>query len=981
MVINRNIINDLEELTEHIHGEIFLDEPTRILYATDASVYREIPQAVAYPKNELDIRELVEFAKKHNASLIPRGAGTSIAGQVVGYGIVVDVGKYMNNILEINTKERWVRVQPGVVLDELNLALEPEGLFFSPETSTSDRCMIGGMVGNNSCGAHSLVYGNTRDHLISVRAVLSNSSVAEFDPLTKEEFEKKCELKSLEGELYQHIIALFSEPDNRKQVFDGYPDKSIKRRNTGYALDLLLDAVPFGESDKKFNFSKLLAGSEGTLAFFTEFKLHLDPIPTKNKGLVCAHFTSLEDALKGNLIALKYNPIAVELIDKTVMDLSKENITQRKNRFFIQGDPGAMLIIEFAAETHEEISKAAGLMEKEMKNTGYGYHFPLITGDDMVKVWSVRKAGLGLLTNMKGDAKPVPFVEDTSVKVDDLPNYVADFKKILDKYDLKCAYFAHIGAGELHFRPVLNLKKKPDVELLRKLAIETALLVNKYEGTLSGEHGDGRLRSEFIPLIIGEINFEFLSEIKRIWDPENIFNEGKIFNAPQMNTSLRYHPEKSLREVETTFDFSEDHGFLSSIEKCSGSGDCRKSVVFGGMMCPSYQATKDEKTTTRARANTLREMITWTDKSNPFGQNELFDVLDLCLSCKGCKSECPSNVDMAKLKAEFLSHYYDVHPVPFRTKLFAHYFNNFRIATSFPVFTNFLLKNQVTSGLIKKLTGIALKRNLPLLYKTTLQVWLRRNLSNLKPKSATKGKVHFYVDEFTDLNDTAIGITAIKLLLELGYEVNIPPQSISGRTYISKGLLSYAHRLAEQNIKSLKDVVSIDVPLVGIEPSTILTFRDEYPDLMRGEMKASAIELGQSSLLFEEFITREMEKGNIQKDQFTAEHKEIRVHGHCQQKAIASTKETLQMLSLPENYIVEEIPSGCCGMAGSFGYEKEHYELSMSIGELILFPEIRKTKSETLIAASGTSCRCQIVDGTNRQALHPVEILYDALRK
>ncbi|MBM3435892.1 MAG: FAD-binding oxidoreductase, partial [Bacteroidetes bacterium] len=609
-IINQNVNSDLSQLVSEFEGEIYTDLEHRILYSTDASAYRQVPVGVALPKSTEDIQTLVRFAKKHNSSLIPRTAGTSLAGQVVGAGIVVDVSKYMTRILEINPEEKWVRVEPGVVLDELNKILKPYKLFFSPETSTSNRCMIGGMVGNNSCGAHSRIYGSTRDHLISVTVVLSDQSVATFEPLTGPEFDKKCKLKTLEGDLYRNISTLLKDPETQFEIRTQFPDPSIHRRNTGYAIDLLLDSAPFNGSEKLFNFSKLIAGSEGTLAIITEITLSLDPLPPPVKGLICAHCYTLEDALEGNLIALKYNPGAVELMDDTVMELSKTNITQSRNRFFIEGNPAAILIIEFAGNTQEEIAGIAKNLENEMRQAGFGYHFPVLFGDDIGKVWEVRKAGLGLLSNMPGDAKPVPVVEDAAVRPEDLPEYIREFNLLLKSHNLHCVYYAHIGSGELHLRPVLNLKDKKDVELFHTIALETAHLVKKYNGSLSGEHGDGRLRGEFIPLMIGEKNYEILRQIKRKWDPENIFNPGKIVNTPRMNTSLRYEPGAVTPELKTIFDFSEDKGFLRSIERCNGSGDCRKTEITGGTMCPSYMATRDERTTTRARANTLRELIT-----------------------------------------------------------------------------------------------------------------------------------------------------------------------------------------------------------------------------------------------------------------------------------------------------------------------------------------------------------------------------------
>ncbi|HPE57967.1 MAG TPA: FAD-linked oxidase C-terminal domain-containing protein [Bacteroidales bacterium] len=975
----RHIQLDLEDIEQVFEGELFTDRPHRIMYATDASAYRELPIAVAYPKHKEDIRELVRFAKKHNSSLIPRTAGTSLAGQVVGSGIIVDVSKHMNRIIEINTEERWIRVEPGVVLDEMNKVLEPYGLFFSPETSTSNRCMVGGMIGNNSCGAHSLIYGSTRDHLISVETILCEGVDAHFGPLTKAQFDAKKELNSFEGSLYRNIDSILSNPKNQEFIRKEFPHPEIHRRNTGYAIDLLLETQAFSETDKPFNFASLVAGSEGTLAIITEAKLHLDPLPPSVKGLICIHCHTLEEAFQGNLEALKFAPGAIELMDKTVMDLSKENITQRKNRFFIDGDPEAILIVEFARDTQEEILRIASEMEKAMRAKGLGYHFPVIFGSDIPRVWNIRKAGLGLLSNMPGDAKPVPVVEDAAVRPEDLPAYIKDFNVLLEAHKLSCVYYAHIATGELHLRPVLNLKDPRDVELFHIVAEETAKLVKKYRGSLSGEHGDGRLRGEFIPLMIGKKNYELIRSVKVAWDPENIFNPGKIIDTPKMNTSLRYEPGQHTAEINTVFDFTSDQGFLRAAERCNGSGDCRKSEIIGGTMCPSYQASRDENTTTRARANMLREIITQSKSENPFASHELYDVLDLCLSCKGCKSECPSNVDMAKLKAEFLQHYYDVHRVPLRTKAIAHISKLNALASRVPAIANFFMSNVLTSGLMKRVLKFAPKRSLPLLYKTTLRSWLKANADKLAVDAA-KGSVYLFVDEFSEYNDTLVGIKAVQLLTRLGYEVKVTGHEISGRTYISKGLLRKAKVFANKNVEIFKELINENTPLLGIEPSAILTFRDEYPDLVDQHLRDDAKKLARNALMIDEFLAAEIEKGNITSELFTSDHKAIKLHGHCQQKAVASTNPTKTILTLPKNYSVEEIPSGCCGMAGSFGYEKEHYELSMKVGELVLFPEVRKTDETTIVAAPGTSCRHQIKDGTDKKALHPIEILFDALK-
>ena len=967
------------ELRKFIEGDLYFDEASLLMYATDASAYREIPVAVALPKNTEDIKKIVGFAVKHKISLIPRTAGTSLAGQVVGGGIIMDVSKYMTQALEINEQEHWARVQPGVVPDELNKLLEPKGLFFGPETSTSSRCMIGGMVGNNSCGAHSLIYGSTRDHTISVKAILSDGSEVEFAPLSKEEFQKKLTGESLENKIYRNIHEILSDPVNQHEILKEYPDKSLKRRNTGYAIDLLSDCEPFKKGGVPFNFCKLIAGSEGTLAFMTEIKLNLVPLPPKEKALVCVHLNSVTDSLHANLIALRHDPVSIELMDKAILDLTKMNITQQKNRFFLKGDPGAILIVEFAEHIKDVIAEKARKMEEDMRAAGYGFHFPIVYGSDIEKVWELRKAGLGVLSNVPGDRKPVSVIEDTAVSPQVLPGYIKELQAMLDKYGLGVVYYAHIATGELHIKPILNLKDPADVELFHTVALETAMLVKKYKGSLSGEHGDGRLRGEFIPLMIGEHNYELLKHIKRTWDPENIFNPGKITDTPRMNSSLRFEPGKPVKEITTVFDFSHDKGILRAVEKCNGSADCRKSNIIGGIMCPSFMATKDEIHSTRARANILREFLTNSPNKNPFDHKEIYDVMDLCLSCKGCKSECPSNVDITKFKAEFLQHYYDENGLPFRTRMIAHITRTNSIGAVFPAVFNFFVTNKLFSGIAKTILGFATKRSIPVLYKITLRSWFKKFVAERDESKLTKGKIYLFADEFTDYNDTEIGIKAVKLLTQLGYRVELPAHTLSGRTYLSKGLLRKAKKIANKNVEMLKDIVCDKSPLLGIEPSAILAFRDEYSELVDEHLRDASHKLASCSFMIDEFISSEFEKGNISKNLFKAESRKIKLHGHCHQKSLASTEPTKKMLEIPANYEVEEIKSGCCGMAGAFGYEREHYEVSMKVGELVLFPEVRKTDSETIIAAPGTSCRQQIFDGTGRKAYHPVEILYDAL--
>jgi FAD/FMN-containing dehydrogenase/Fe-S oxidoreductase len=970
----------LEELKKNIEGDLYFDLTMRTLYATDASLYRELPLAVARPKHKQDVQKIIAFANKYKIGIIPRTAGTSLAGQVVGKGIIVDVSKYFNEIYEIHTKEKWVRLQPGIVLDELNKKLEPLNLFFGPETSTSNRCMVGGMVGNNSCGSHSLIYGTTRDHILEVNGFLSDGSEVTFKSLTLDEYTSKLKLDNLEGKIYRYINDTLTNKDNQTEIRAEFPKPTINRRNTGYAIDVLLESAPFTQGKQAFNMCKLIAGSEGTLVFINEIKLNLIDLPPSIKGVVAVHLNTIAEATRANLIALSHKPGAVELLDDIVLQCTKSSIEQSKNRAFVQGDPGALLIVEWARETKEEIEVLAKKMEKDLRAAGYGYYFPLLWGADINKIWSLRKAGLGLLGNIPGDMKGVPCIEDTAVDVNDQPAFIDEFQKILDKHNTKCVFYAHIGDGELHLRPVLNLKEEKDRQLMFAITDEVADLVKKYGGSLSGEHGDGRVRAPFVKKMIGEKNYKMICELKKVWDPNDILNPNKIVNAPPMLESMRYASGQHTPEIKTTFNFDKSLGILRLAEQCNGAGDCRKSSIIGGTMCPSYQATRNEKDTTRARANILREFLTTSGKTNKFDHKEIYEVMDLCLSCKGCKSECPSNVDVTKLKAEFLQQYYDANGVPLRARLIANFAKANALNKNWPWLANFVMGNFVTGSILKGILGMTQKRPLPKMSMQTLRTWSRKHSDELKPaKGHYIGKVYLFCDEYTDYNESHIGVKAIQLLTRLGYEVVVPEHLESARTYLSKGLVRDAQKIIRKNIAMLKDIVTSEFPLIGIEPSAILSFRDEYPNLVPAEELDAANHLAKNSFMIDEFIANQFDAGKISKDLFTRANRKVKLHGHCHQKALSSVNYSQKILSIPTNYKVEVIPSGCCGMAGSFGYEKEHYDLSMQVGELVLFPAVRKAEVETLIAAPGTSCRHQIKDGTGREAKHTVEILFEAL--
>lgn len=971
-------INTLEELSQELTGDLYTDYFNQVLYATDASVYRALPQAVAIPKTVADLRLLIDYANKQNTSLIPRAAGTSLAGQCVGEGIVVDISKHFTRILEFNADEHWVRVQPGVVRDELNAFLRPYGYFFSPITSTANRAMLGGMVGNNSSGTTSIEFGTTRDKVIELKVLLSDGSVVDFGPITKEAFAKKCELSTLEGQLYQQIATALSNKAQQERIRQEFPKPSIHRRNTGYAIDALLDTVVFSDHERLFNFCELLCGSEGTLAFITEIKVKVDRLPPPIPVVLAVHFDSIHASMLATQIAMRHRPSACELMDKIILDCTKENLTYRESRFFIEGDPAAVLMVEFRGEDELQAQQRALALAKDLRIQALGYAFPVIPTQYVKQVWTLRSAGLGLLANIPGDAKAVACIEDTAVDLADLPDYIAEFSELMKRFNQQPVYYAHAGAGELHLRPILDLKQQQDVEQFYEISLAVAKLVKKYRGSLSGEHGDGRVRAAFIPLMVGEENYALFRSIKNVWDPKGIFNPGKIVDAPLMNTSLRYAPEQETRSFDTQFNFSDVGGIMRMAEKCNGSGDCRKLPLSGGTMCPSYQATRNERDTTRARANMLREFLTQSDRLNAFDHQELKEVMDLCLSCKGCTSECPSNVDMASLKAEFLHQYYQSNGIPLRAKAFAYIERFNALGSIWPGLYNFLLSNKWISAPMKYFLGVAAERQLPTIHQQTLRAWYEKTF---QPQGKNyRQQVYLFCDEFTNYNDTPIGQQTVELLDRLGYEVLMIPHPESGRAAISKGLLPRAKALAEEQVSIFSACITAQTPLLGIEPSAILSFRDEYPRLVGTTLEGRAKKLAPHCMLIDEFLAGEIEAGHISSEAFTKEPKHVLLHGHCHQKSLSTVSNSAWLLSLPENYVVETIPSGCCGMAGSFGYEAEHYAISQQVGELVVFPAVRKAAIETIIVAPGTSCRHQIKDGTGRKVLHPVEVLRAALQ-
>ena len=970
-------------LSDHFEGQLFFDESQKSqiakrIYATDASVYQVKPAAVAIPSTVKDIKRLIQFASQAKTGLIPRGAGTSLAGQVVGEGIVMEISSALGKVISLNRKDKTVWIEPGIVRDDLNKHLATADLFFGPETSTANRALLGGMLGNNSCGLHSIVWGSVRDHILETRAFLSDGTEIHTHPLTREEFYHKTTLQNLEGKIYREIHRMLNNPEIQTLIQEKFPKKSIKRRNTGYALDALLEMQPFNPDGEPFNLSKLIAGSEGTLAVVHAMKLNLLDLPEPEVALVCIHCQSLQESLQVNIEALKHPILASELVDDYILSFTEGHPNFEKDRDFMEGKPAAILMVEFRSTDHATLEDQVSAFITQLKSQNLGYAYPTLFGQEIAKGWDIRKAGLGLIRNLEGDTQPVNLIEDCAVDPLDLPAYVAEIQALLAKYDTNAAYYAHAGAGELHIEPFINLKSTEGVAIFRHLLTETVEILKKYKGSLSGEHGDGRLRGEFIPTLMGKEVYSLFKEIKHVFDPQNLFNPGKITDSPPMDTAFRF-TDKKAAEPTYFFDYGVWKNPLGLAEKCSGSGDCKKTALSGGTMCPSYMASLQEKDSTRARANMLRQLLS-SPKEETFSNPALHEILDLCLSCKGCQTECPSGVDMGKLKAETLQQSYLKNGVPLRTKLIGHFPTLQRYASYVAPLYNFMVEFPLTSSLVKLAMGFSIERSLPTVQFTSLEKWFERYAQKNPQDAYENGFVYLLADEFTNHNEVPLGQKTVKLLNQLGYGVQIPKGIVTGRSFISKGMLIEAKALANANVDQLADLISSDQPLIGIEPSALLTFRDEIPSLVDADKREQAEQLKPNCLLIDEFIAREFKAGKITSDSFHGKQQKILLHGHCHQKSIAGLTSTRIALTIPSQYEVELLPTGCCGMAGSFGYEKKHYKISQQIANLVLFPRLLNKPIKSIIASNGTSCRHQIKDGIEQTGLHTAEILYNALK-
>ena len=965
------------ELQQRIAGDVRFDDFSRVLYSTDASIYQMKPIGVVIPRNADDVQAAIEVAAKHGVPILPRCGGTSLAGQGVNTGLVLDFSKHMNQLLEVNAEERWARVQPGIVLDHLNRQLYSHGYHYAPDPTTSNRACVGGGIGNNTCGSHSVIYGKTVDHVMEVQTVLSDGSRARFGRIDASELEGKLSGDTLESQIYRGVIDIAQA--NRNEIEARYP--KVIRRVSGYNLEDFMDpwpAAPDHEQRKPLNMARMVVGSEGTLCTVTEAKINLVPRPVM-RGLAVVHFQDLIRACEATIPILEHQPSAVELVDRMMLDRCRESLGFARNMSFLEGEPDSLLLVEFYGESEEELrSKLEDLKSRMLApgRRGKGGHAQLAYASvnmtdagQQASVWAIRRAGLGLLMSVHGDAKPLPYVEDTAVDPERLGEYVRRFDQVVRDHDTKAGYYGHASVGCLHIRPLVSLKDQQGIDRMVSIAEAVSDLVLEFGGSLSGEHGDGIVRGVFTEKMFGPQIYNAFRQVKRVFDPKGIMNPGKIIDTPPMTENLRFGTAYQASSPIATLDFAADTNFAGAVEQCNGMGACRKTE---GIMCPSYMVTHEEEHSTRGRANLLRAVLSGALPKETLTSKRLYETMDLCIECKGCKAECPSGVDMAKLKYEFLDKYTQANGLSLRGRIFANVNTLSRLACRFAPMSNWLVGNRLSKRLMHSLLGIEAKRQPPAFARLTFPAWFRKH----RPlASGIRGEVVLFNDTYMNYNYPNIGIAATEVFELAGFKVVLANPVCCGRPMLSKGLMAKAAENARQNVEALYEHAQKGTPIVGCEPSCLLSLRDEYPELVPGEKSAT---VARNSFLIDEFLAKLAESDDLGLD-FNKTSKKVLFHGHCHQKALAGTDSATQMLRLPPNYEVEDINAGCCGMAGAFGYEKEHYDISMSIGDMTLFPAVKAKDDSWEVAVSGVSCRQQVESGTGRRARHIIEVLRDAL--
>jgi len=956
--------NALNAIADDLRGslsdpsDVLIDRPSRLLYATDASLYEMEPVAVVFPGTPADAEAAVGIARAHGVPVLPRGGGTSLAGQGVNHAVVLDFTRHMNAVLDLDPDRRLARVQPGLVLSELNKAARKFGLHYPIDPSTANRATIGGGIGNNSCGTHSGLYGKTVDVVESMDVILSDGEQLRFEQQDERRLRALIDAGGREGRLYRDLRELADR--ERSEIAERYPD--IPRRVSGYNLETLLNP-------EDVNLSQLVVGSEGTLAVVTEATVQLAPLP-RRRGILAAHFRTLIEAAEATVVANRYQPAAIELVDDIIIERCRSSVGYAPLAEFVVGEPGAILLIECFADTDSELDAQLRTIQSELEAQGMGYAF--VTETDSVaqaRMWQMRQAGLGLLMSMHGDPKPAAFVEDTAVPPDQLPEFVARFDAAVRAKGLRAGYYGHAAAGCLHIRPVVNVKDPVGLDQTEELASEIADLVVEFGGSLSGEHGDGIVRGAFMEKMYGPRLVDAFRETKQIFDPDGLFNPGKIIDTPPFRDNLRLSPETVNHEPPGWLDFSSEGGLARAAEMCNGQGACRK---FDGGMCPSFMVTQDEEHSTRGRANLLRQVLNGAMPLEELSGDRLHEALDLCVECKACKAECPSGVDLAKIKYEVLAHRHQKRGVPLRDRAFANISTLLRAGSVAPTLANFAASTPLAKLAMQRI-GVSPLRSLPRLAPQTFNQWFRGR--TVPAQQQARGEVVLFDDTFTNFVHPEVGIAATTIIEALGYQViRVEQRACCGRPSISKGLLDNARSLAERNVSALLPYAKSGTPIIGTEPSCLLTLRDEYPLLLRNE---GASRVAAHALLFDEWLARELD-GDDAPPIFAGNHGPLHLHAHCHQKALAGVDQTMSVLQRA-GYEPEAIDSGCCGMAGSFGFEAEHHEISRAMGELRLFPAIRGAR-HIPVAVTGVSCRQQIGHFTEAQPRHVVEYLVNALR-
>jgi FAD/FMN-containing dehydrogenase/Fe-S oxidoreductase len=946
-------------LNKELQGEVLFDDFSRGSYSTDASIYQVMPIGVVVPKSEEDVQITLQIAKDAGIPVLPRGGGTSQNGQTVNEALVIDTSKYLRNITDFNADKRTVSVQPGLVLDPLNKFLKPHGLFFPVDVSTANRATLGGMTGNNSCGSRSIRYGNMVHNVQAIDALLADGNTARFQSLAGD---------AVRGDLINQMMALGER--EKEEIIQRFPD--LLRRVGGYNIDALIANDP--------NMSHLLVGSEGTLAFFQQIHLNLQPLP-KHKTLGICHFPTFYAAMEATRHIVKLNPSAVELVDRTMINLARD-IPMFKATVdqFVVGEPEALLLVEFSGENEE--AQLDSLRDLVTLMSDMGFVDAVVEATDpnfQQAVWEVRKQGLNIMMSMKGDGKPVSFIEDCAVDLKDLAEYTRRLTEVFHKHGTEGTFYAHASVGCLHVRPILNMKQESGASKMRAIAEECLEMVREYKGSHSGEHGDGLSRSEFHEAMFGKRMVENFEEVKDSFDPKGLFNPGKIVRAPKFDerSLFRYKPDYEIQAINTVMDWSDWGGFNGAIEMCNNNGACRKADA--GSMCPSYRVTNDEKHLTRGRANTLRLAISGQLGKDALLSDEMFETMELCVSCKGCKRECPVGVDMAKMKIEFLQLFYKNKVLPLKEKLIAYLPRYAPWAKNFSLLLN--LRDQIPGLplLSEKLLGFSRHRPLP---KWRRDVFAQHQTLSSESIASTQAEVVLLVDTFNTYFEPENAHAALAVLEAAGYRVHIPEPLDNkrplccGRTFLNAGLTDQAKEEMTRTLETLKPFVDKGTPIIGLEPSCLLTLRDEFKSLLPGE---DTRKLSESAMLFEEFLAREHRTGKLKLDLKPGTNKKALLHGHCHQKAFGVMSDVQTVLSLIPELDVETIDSGCCGMAGAFGYDAEHYDTSRAMAELSLLPAIRETDKEVLIIADGTSCRSQIKDGTAQKALHVARVLASSL--